>query len=371
MRGGEKVLQELGRIFPKAPILTLVARPAALSKELQAHPILPSVLQRLPGAEGRYPAFLPLFPLAVRSMRVPKGTDFLFTSDASVVKGLRGEPGVPHVCFCHSPPRYLWDQQATYLAKASAMGPLGRTVFRTVAPYVREFDRRAADRVTAFIANSRFVRDRIRHAYGRESTVIHPPVALEAFALSEQVEDFYLIVSELTPYKRVDLAVAAFAKSGKPLVIIGDGSERAHLERIAAPNIRFLGRQPDPILIAHYQRCRALIFPGVEDFGITPLEAQASGRPVIAFGEGGVLDTVVNGRTGMFFESQSVEALADTVAAFDARWESFHPWVCRTNAERFGQPAFRAAIRRFLETNFPAYFPTAIRPVEELSVASQ
>jgi len=361
MRGGEKVLQEFGRLFPQAPILTLVARPDWLTDDLRKHRIQPSLIQRFPAAARRYPSLLPLFPTAVRNLSVPRETDFLLSSDASVIKGLKAEPGVPHVCFCHSPPRYLWDLQSTYLQKASKLGPLGRNVFRAAAPYVRNFDRRAADRVTAFIANSTFVRERIKAAYDRESTVIYPPVALDEFSPSERVEDFYLIVSEQTPYKRVDLAVRAFAKLGKPLVVIGDGPERAHLESIATPNIRFLGRQPDAVLKEHYQRCRALLFPGVEDFGITPLEAQASGRPVIAFGKGGVLETVVNGRTGIFFDSQTPEVLAETVAAFDAHWEIFDPQQCRANAARFGEQAFRAAITEYLTTNFPAYFPQARR----------
>jgi len=356
MRGGEKVLQELGRVFPGAPILTLIARPKWLSSELRKHPIRASMLQRFPGAARWYRNLLPLFPTAVQNLKVPKGTDFLFTSDASVIKGLKTESGIPQVCYCHSPPRYLWDQESTYLQKTSALGSVGRAVFRRAAPYVRDFDRHAADRVTAFIANSSFVRDRIKLAYGRDSTVIHPPVALDEFSSSAQVEDFYLMVSELTSYKRVDLAVRAFSKLGKPLVVIGDGPERTRLETIASPNIRFLGRQPDPVLQMHYQRCRALIFPGVEDFGITPLEAQASGRPVIAFGRGGVLETVINGRTGIFFESQSIEVLAETVKEFDARWEMFDPNDCRSNAARFGEPAFRSAITQYLKANSPAYF---------------
>ncbi len=284
MRGGEKVLEQLCLLFPGAPIYTLVSNRAKLSDLIRSHPIRESFLQRLPGGPRRYKSLLPLFPLAIAGLRVDREVDFLFSTDASVIKGL-GYTG-PHVCYCHSPPRYLWEMQETYLRQTGGLGMVGRAVFRAVTPYVREFDRAAARRVTHFIANSQFVRQRIQSSYGRDSAVIHPPVDVDAFRPDRPAEDFYLIVTELVAYKRVDLAVDAFNSLGKRLVILGDGPEGAALRARAKPNIEFLGRQPLETLRDRFERCRAFIYPQIEDFGITALEAQAAGRPVIALPPG-------------------------------------------------------------------------------------
>jgi glycosyltransferase involved in cell wall biosynthesis len=349
MRGGEKVLEEICRIFPGAPIHTLVADPSRLSAGLRNHPIRTSSLQRLPGSVRHYKKLLPLFPWAVGSLKVSGPVDLVVSSDASVIKGLDYPAGVPHICYCHSPPRYLWDMQEDYTQSSEVGGPIGRLVFNRVVPYVREFDRRAAERVTHFIANSDFVRKRIKAHYGREAEIIYPPVALQDFAMAREApEDFYLVVSQLVPYKRIDVAVEAFRRLKKKLVIIGEGSERARLEKLGGPGIRFLGSQPGPILRDHLRQCRALIFPGVEDFGITPLEAQASGRPVLAYRAGGVLETVRDGVTGFFFDRQTPESLMETVEKFEAAENPFRPEDCRASAERFGPGPFRAKFSDYL-----------------------
>jgi glycosyltransferase involved in cell wall biosynthesis len=244
--------------------------------------------------------------------------------------------------------------QEDYTRSSEAGGPLGRALFNRVVPYVREFDRRAAQRVTHFIANSSFVRDRILAYYGRESEVIHPPVYLDEFEISSTgPDDFFLVVSQLVPYKRIDLAVSAFNRLKKKLIIIGEGSERGRLENAAGRHITFLGSQPQSILRDHYRRCRALIFPGIEDFGITPLEAQASGRPVLAYRAGGALETIQEDSTGIFFAAQTAESLIAAVEAFEAKKDGFNPADCRRNAERFGADRFRSHFGDYLARLLP------------------
>ena len=342
MRGGEKVLEQFGALFPDAPIYTLVAERDRLSPALRRHRLCVPWFGRLPWAARIYKHALPLFPLIIGTHRVREDAALVLSSDASLIKGLRVPRGTAHVCYCHSPPRYLWDQQEAY---AQAAG-VGMALLRRLTPALRRWDRAAAQKVDHFIANSRFVQARIRAAYGRDSIVIYPPVAVESFVLAAEPEDYYLVVSQLVPYKRVDLAVAAFNRLGRRLIIIGDGPELPTLRRQARSNIEFLGSQPFPVLREHYARCRALIFPGVEDFGITPLEAQASGRPVVAYGAGGALETVRPGITGVLFPEQTVDSLLEGVETLDSqKWESA---VCREQAARFGDQRFRREISVFL-----------------------
>lgn len=352
-RGGEKVLRSLAALFPQADICSLVAAPdlSHFGEWVKNHRIITSPLQRLPYAHKHYKSLLPLFPTAIKRLKAPERTRLLISSDASIIKGLTIPENAIHVCYCHSPPRYLWEMQDTYLQQSSGMGIVAKTVFKAITPYVKRFDLQAARRVDHFIANSQFVAKRIKQCYNREATVIYPPVAYDDFVFNEQRQDFYLVVSEMVPYKRIDIAIQAFNKNGKKLIVIGDGPERASLESIAKPNVQFLGRTPFSTLREAYSQCRAFIFPGIEDFGITPLEAQASGSPVIAYAEGGALETVIADKTGLFFHQQTPEALNACIERFETM--SFSPEACRQNAERFNEPRFRDEIVQFLNLVIP------------------
>ncbi|MEY5024510.1 MAG: hypothetical protein RLZZ244_38 [Verrucomicrobiota bacterium] len=354
MRGGEKVLEQFCHLFPGAPIHTLVARPEALSRTLRGHPLVESLLAKIPLGGKYYRHLLPLYPKLVSQLQVQPPAPLVLISDAALIKGLSVPPDSIKVCYCHSPPRYLWGLQDAYLQQNASLGPLGRTLLKTLTPLLQHFDYRAAQGVHAFIANSEFIRARIQTHYQRDSTVIHPPVALDHFRHDRPREDFYLLVSEMVPYKRVDLAVQAFNALGKKLVVIGSGPELRRIRSLAKPHITFLGRQPFPVLKDHFERCRAFVFPSIEDFGITPLEAQAAGAPVLALGIGGALETVLPQRTGAFFAEQSVECLLEALRHFSPA--DYRPEDCRSNAAQFHPALFREKIRRFLTLHFPHHF---------------
>ena len=352
-RGGEKVLQEFCRLTKSKTLYTLVETLGS-SGDFSFKEIKTSFLQRVPFARTRYKSMLPLHPVAVRRMKV-KDCDFLLSTDAAVMKGIQVPAGVPHVCYCHSPPRYLWEMQETYLEQSKGINWLNKLVFKAVTPYVRDFDKKAAKNVTQFIANSAFVAERIKRCYGRDATVIHAPVSLEDFSYSETKEDYYLVVSQLVPYKRIDLAVKAFNENGRSLIVIGEGSELKTLKEFAKSNVKFLGRQPFSVLKDHYSRAKAFVFPGIEDFGITPLEAMASGTPVIAYGEGGLLETVVQGETGEFFFDQTADSLNEAIEKFENSTTA-KAQACRLRAEAFSPEVFRAKMKSFLRESYPGLF---------------
>jgi len=353
LRGGEKVLEQFSKIFPKAEIHTLVKTKSyeSLGKIIPEHQIHTTIINWFPRAEKLYKSFLPLFPTAIGSHKV--GGDFILSSDASLIKGMKKEEHVPHVCYCHSPPRYLWDLQEDYLA---SMGRLKAAVFKKITPYLQDFDQKGAQNVDYFIANSNFVKERIQRIYGRESIVIHPPVELDEFHFTKTSEDFYLVVAAFVPYKKLDIAVKAYNKNGKKLVVIGEGSEIEYLKSIAKENVKILGSQSFDVLKEHYQKCKAFVFPGIEDFGITPLEAQASGKPVIAIKKGGALETVIENKTGIFFDEQTPESLNMAISKFESGDHSITPEACRKNAEEFSPERFRKEIKEFLISKYPNLF---------------
>jgi glycosyltransferase involved in cell wall biosynthesis len=345
------VLEQFCHLFPNSDIYALVASKEKLSETIRRQPIHVSPLGKVPFATQRYKPLLPFHPMAIASTQMDARTKLAICSDAAMIKGIRIGEDAKLVCYCHSPPRYLWEMQDSYKRQSSGMGRLGSFVFDAVVPYCRRFDFKAAQRVNLFIANSKFVQARIKNYYHKDSIVINPPVDVESFHHLNDRGDFYLVISELVPYKRIDIAVDAFNACGKKLVIIGDGSERKRLEARAKSNVTFLGRQPFNVLRDHYQTCRAFVFPGVEDFGITPVEAQAAGSPVIAFNQGGALETVVSGQTGFFFDEQSVDSLIQAISDFENRGTAaIAPEACRANAEKYHPSIFR---QRILESLRP------------------
>jgi glycosyltransferase involved in cell wall biosynthesis len=362
-RGGEAVLEQFGELFPEAPISIMVYNRKNLSPGLQSHVFRPSFLQRLPWLRRHFRKLLPLFPAIIRNMRVPDPARFVLSSDASMIKGITIPEEAVHVCYCHSPPRYIWGLEEAYLQSVSPDGRIVRKLFSATVPHLRAFDRRMAQKVHRFIANSQCVQERILRCYGRESVVIHPPVNIDGFDPTRPREDFFLVVSALVPYKRVDLAVDACSRLGRRLVVIGTGPEEANLKRSASPHVTFLGWQSGAVVRDHFERCQALLFPGIEDFGITPCEAQAAGAPVIAFAAGGALETVRDGITGLFFEAQTVDSLMATLQRFE-EMRRFSSETCRANVEHLGPARFRRNVREFLEQEYPELFAGHVWPEE-------
>lgn len=345
VRGGERVLAALHRLYPHADVYALVYNAAGMPGDFEAVPTHTSFIQRLPFAQRYFRAYLPLYPMAAARLDV-RDYDVVISSSSAWVHGARTNPLATHVCYCHTPFRFAWGEAA---AASGAAAPIPASLRRAVQPLltnIRTRDLAAARQVDYFVANSRVVRERIARFYGRGSAIIYPPVDVNRFQPSEQHDDYFLIVSALVPYKRVDIAVRAFTRLGLPLVIAGDGPQRRELQRLAGPTVRFVGRVPDERLAALYAHCRALVFTADEDFGITPLEAQASGRPVLAYAAGGALETVAEGATGAFFLAQDADILADAVRAFDA--DVYDPAVIRRHACTFSEARFAAEFHAYL-----------------------
>jgi glycosyltransferase involved in cell wall biosynthesis len=337
MRGGEKVVEALCDMYPEADIFTLVYDESRVSEKIKRHKVTSSFLQKIPGAVKHYQSLLPLMPFALESLDL-SGYDLIISSESGPAKGIIAPPHSTHVCYCHSPMRYIWDHYHSYRANA---GLASRMLLPWMAPLLRSWDVSTSMRVDRFVANSHHVRARIGKYYGRSATVIYPPVAVDDYAPATETGDFYLCAGQLVSYKRVDLAVRAFTKMGRNLVVIGEGKELAALKAIAGPTITFLGRAPFPVLKEKLARCKALIFPGEEDFGLIPVETMASGRPVIAFGSGGALETVVPGLSGVLFHEQTPEAIIDAVHAFETESAAFDPAAIREHAARFSTRNFK------------------------------
>jgi glycosyltransferase involved in cell wall biosynthesis len=358
LAGGERVVDTIASIFPTADLFTLFLDKRKLPPALQKHKITTSFLDKTPAARRAHRHFLPFYPLAVEMLNL-SGYDLVISSDSGPMKGVLTDPDSTHICYCHSPMRYLWDGHSEYLR---SMSPLIQTIFGLASHYVRNWDYSAAQRVDHFIANSRYVAGRIRKYYRRDSTVIHPPINTSRSFLANNHEDYYLAVGRLVPYKRTDILIGACCNLGRRLLIVGDGPEMKRLKKRAGKHVEFLGEVNESQLRDVYAHCRALLFAADEDFGMVPLEAQSYGRPVIAFGKGGSLETVKGtytptrrqkpdenaAMTGVFFREQTVDSLARAILSFEASEEIFLPKHIQLHARKFDTSVFVDRMRSYI-----------------------
>jgi glycosyltransferase involved in cell wall biosynthesis len=351
MRGGERCLEVFCELFPDATLFTLLHVPGSVTPIIEHRRVVTSFIQRLPGAARRYRTYLPLFPLAVRTFDL-RGYDLVISLSHCVAKGVRTPPGAVHLCYCFTPMRYVWDLYDDY---ASGAGFATRLLMPPIAAALRRWDRRT-DGVHHIAAISEHIKDRIARVWNREAEVIHPPVDVARFHLTDRVEDFYLVVSALAPYKRVDLAIAAANRLHRRLLVVGTGPEDKRLRKMAGPTVDFLGWRSDAAVANLFARCRAVLFTAVEDYGIVPLEAAAAGRPTIALGRGGVLETMVNvdaadgdAPTAVYFAEQTVDAVADAILRFESLADRFDPKALLRRAEHFDRPIFKTKVREWVD----------------------
>ncbi len=343
MGGAEQVIINFKEIYPDAPIYTTFYNPDNLDEKLRNIDVRTSFLQKEEMVVD-HKKYFPLMPLAFKQFDLSE-YDVVLSSSSSCAKSVKAKNGI-HICYCHTPMRYAWEKTNDYTKDMNKLKLIAVKIFLS---FMKIWDKMTSKRVDYFIANSTEVARRIKNYYGRDSVVINPPVRCKLFNISDTDEDYYLIVSRLVPYKRFDLAVQACKELEKKLVIIGDGTEKEKLEKIADgdPNIIFMGRQPDDVVKKYMSECRALLFPGLEDFGITPVEAMACGRPVIAFGKGGVLDTVIDGKTGVYFTEQTVDSLKYGMVKFERM--KFDKEEIRKHALEFDEEIFQKNIKDFID----------------------
>jgi glycosyltransferase involved in cell wall biosynthesis len=351
MRGGEKVLDLLCRLYPSAPLWTLLHCPGAVSKAIEARPIYTSLLQHMPYARTRYRNYLPLFPFFAECHKA-RSTDLIISTSHAVAKAMvsrRDKQRPFHICYIHTPMRYVWDMFDEYFGPSRVGSFLSRFFFRPIAQLLQSYDKMTVDRVDLFLANSRYVAERVRRIYGREALVLPPPVNTERFfATRREPEDWYLVVSAMVPYKKVDQAIRACAALHRPLKLVGKGPETTELKRLAevlGADVDFVGYVRDESLSDYYGRARALLFPGVEDFGIVPVEAIACGCPVIAPGIGGVLDSMTP-LTAVLYENATVDGLTQAILTFESRETTFNESDLRKQALRFSEACFLSRLEQ-------------------------
>lgn len=354
--GAENLLSAMMEFWPNAPIYTLFHDPDGPTRTVvQGHQVITSFLQKFPGAKKYYRSFLPLMPVAIEQFDLSE-FDIIISNSYAVAKGVLTGPDQLHISMCCSPIRYAWDLQHQYLRESKKDKGLQSWLARWTLHEVRKWDYRTASGVDHFIAISNFIARRIWKVYRRESVTIYPPVNVNDFLLQEEKEDFYLTASRMVPYKRINLIVEAFAvMPDKKLIVIGDGPDFDKIKALATPNIKLLGYQPFNVLKEHMQKAKAFIFAAEEDFGIVPIEAQACGTPVIAYGKGGALETVIEGETGLFFEEQTTKSLKEAIEKFDGLETTWNPQKIRENAERFSKERFQKEFQEFVQESWQEF----------------
>ncbi|MBI5476804.1 MAG: glycosyltransferase [Ignavibacteriales bacterium] len=348
MRGGEKVLEVLCELYPDATLFTLLHDKGKCSPAIEGMNIKTSFLQKFPSSTKKYQYYLPLFPTAIEQFDM-SDFDLVISSSHAAAKGVRVRDNALHICYCYTPMRYIWDQYEQYFGKERA-STATRVAMKLSLNYLRKWDVASSKRVGEFIGISNAVRERINRIYNRDAVVIFPPVDVDRFSVSIKDGGYYLIVSALVPYKMIDLAVEAFNQLGERLIIIGTGNQEQKLKSMARKNIEFLGWADDDTVKKYYEGCRALIFPGEEDFGIVPVEAMACGKPVIAFNKGGALDTMIDGVTGLFFKELNPESLLEQIKSL--KQHNFDPEKIREHALKFDRKLFKKNIRSFVENKW-------------------
>ncbi|RCR71336.1 glycosyltransferase family 4 protein [Larkinella punicea] len=355
--GSESVVEQILQLYPQSDLFTLVdflpdsQRPLILNKTATT-----SFIQKLPWAKKKYRTYLPFMPLAIEQFDL-SAYDVVVSSSHAVAKGVLTGPNQLHICYCHSPMRYAWDLYHQYLNESGLKTGVSGALAKLILHYIRLWDYQSAQRVDYFVANSRYIARRIRKVYGRDADVIYPPVDTGKFVLCEQKENYYLTASRMVPYKKINLIVETFATMpDKRLVVVGDGPDFEKIKRLATPNIELVGYQSDAVLISYMQKAKAFLFAAEEDFGITPVEAQACGTPVLAYGKGGVLESVVNQKTGLFFDRQQVDSLTECVQRFEQSADQFDPAAIHQHAQRFSRETFRQEFDRYVTRKTTEWF---------------
>ena len=357
MRGGEKCLKALCELYPDANIFTLVYYPEKFDGEFESHRVTTSFIQKLPCNDQTFRGYLPLFPKAIESFDF-SGYDLVISFSHCIAKSVIVPNHIPHICYCHTPVRYAWDMKDLYLNR---MGFLKKTAASFILNRLQKWDLATADRVDCFLANSQNIQRRIARCYSRSSQVVYPPIEVNRFTISHHNQGYYLILSALVPYKRIDLAVQTFNHNKKHLIVAGNGPNYKRLKVMARSNVEFIADPDDQMVEQLYMGCRALIFPGEEDFGIVPVEAQACGKPVIAFAKGGVLESVIgdhakdSSTTGVFFKEQTVASMQDAIEYFESMENNIRPEECRRNAERFNVARYKRQMIQQIELIMEQY----------------
>ncbi len=347
--GSERVVEQVLALYPQAELFSLVNfLDDRLTHFIQHKSVHTSFIQQLPFSRRHFRQYLPLMPLAIEQLDV-SDADVVISSSHAVAKGVLTRADQLHVSYVHTPIRYAWDLQQQYLAGSGLTQGLKGAIARLVLHYLRLWDLASANRVDCFVANSHYVARRVWKTYRRNATVIYPPVAVDRFQPDQPRDDFYFVLSRFVPYKRVDLIVAAFARLGLPLIVMGDGADKDQIHRLATPNIQILPPQSETAVADYMARCKAFVYAAEEDFGIAAVEAQAAGAPVIAFGKGGATETVIPGKTGLFFEAQTVESLMGAVRDVESGAYRFDPTHARQNAEKFSTARFQQEFSRFID----------------------